>query len=152
MNKEEAIEFLTSLEDAEGIKDPQGLLNALKTANEEAKSNREKVEILSKQLESSNEFKSNAKGAAVIRELKAKGIKNPDRLIKLIDTDSIEFDADGGLTGMDEQFELVSTNYPELLDIKKQAPNVDQFRNESPDKKLSATEQQLAALRQHAGM
>lgn len=152
MTNEEAIAFLESLENSEDIKNPLGLLDRLKAANEEAKTNREALEEANTKLTDLEAFKTGSKTTAIVRELKAAGVKNPDKIVRLMKTDDIDFDAEGSLTGFDEQFEGVKTDWPELFDKKRNAPNVDQFEREEPNEHMSATQQQLAALRQAAGV
>lgn len=151
MTNEEAIALLEALEASEDIKNPLGLLERLKTANDEAKTSREALEAANEKIAGLESFKTGSKNTAIVRELKAAGVKNPDKIVRLMKTEDIDFSEEGALTGFDEQFEGVKTDWPELFDKKRNAPNVDQFQREEPTENMSATQQQLAALRAHAG-
>lgn len=151
MTKEEMIALVEELELSEDVKDAAGLLQALKTANAEAKNHREALEEAQEKITSMETFKGASKTTAIERELKAAGVKNPDRIAKLMKIDSIELDESGQLQGFDEQFEIVKTDYSELFDAKKRAANVEQFEKETAKPELTATQLQLAAVRASQG-
>lgn len=146
MTKDEAIEFLQTLEADDAIKDATSVLEALKKTREEAKTNREALEEANTKIESLEKFKGGSKANAISAELKARGVKNPERISKILDVEKIEFNEDGLLDGFDEQFELANTEWPELFDNKRRAGNVDQFKDKEPEPKLSATQIQLQRL------
>lgn len=152
MTREEAIEFLETLENSEEIKDPMAVLESLRKTRDEAKEKREALEAAEQELESLRGFKSGSRNKAIERELRANGVKNPEKIARLMDVDKIDFADDGGLNGFNEAFELVRTDWPELFDPKRNAPDVDQFKNDTPDTKLSATEMQLKALYEKSGI
>lgn len=147
MTKEEMIELVEQLELSEDIKDPAGLLQALKNANAEAKEKREALETAEAEIERLSGFKSGAKGTALERELKAVGVKNPERITRLMNVDSIEMGDDGKLTGFEEQLELVKTDFPELFDSKLKAQPIEQFEQKPIERQMTATEIQLAAVK-----
>lgn len=146
MTHEEAVAFLETLEADENIKDATSVLDALKNTRAEAKTNREKAEALEAELAGVKTFKEKSKSTAINRELKAQGIKNPDRIIKLLKVDEIELDDNGAIKNLDAQVELARTDYPELFEAKRHVGSVDQFSGEEPKKQLSATERQVLAL------
>lgn len=152
MTKEEAIAFLETLEASDEIKNPLALLESLRNANAEAKTNREALEEAQTKLAEVEEFKTASKATAIERELKAAGVKNADRIVRLMKTEDIQLDNDGSLKGFDEQFETTKTAWPELFDPKLRAPKVEQFEDKTPQAKMSATEQQLAQLRAAQGI
>ena len=152
MTNDEAIAFLESLESNDEIKNPLGLLEKLREANAEAKANREHAETLQAELDTANKFKQGSKQHAIVRELKAAGVKNAEKITRLMKLEDIEFDAEGALTGFEEQLESTRTDWPELFDPKRNAPQIDQYENREPEGALSATQQQLAKLRQASGI
>lgn len=146
MTKEEMLQLVEELELNEDVKDAAGLLTALKTANAEAKSHREALEEAKTQLAELEGFKGNSKSIAIERELKAAGVKNPERITKLMNIDNIDLDNEGKLAGFEEQFEIVKSEYSELFDVKKRAGSVDQFEKQPMKPELTATQQQLALI------
>lgn len=151
MTKEEMLALVEELELNDDVKDAAGLLQALKTANAEAKSHREALEEAKTQLAELENFKGSSKSTAIERELKAAGVKNPDRIAKLMNLETVELDNDGRLKGFDEQFEIVKSEYSELFDAKKRAGSVDQFETQPAKHEMSASEQQIAFVRANAG-
>lgn len=152
MTNEEAIALLEALEASEDIKNPLGLLERLKTANDEAKTSREALEAANEKISSLETFRSSSKEKAILRELKSRGVRNPERIMRQFDLNEIDLNDEADLQGFDEQFEGVQQDLPELFDKKRNAPNVDQFEQKEPTEKMSATQQQLAALRQASGV
>ena len=146
MTKDEAIAFLETLEADDNIKDATSVLEALRNTREEAKTHREALEEANTQIEKLQNFKKTGKTNALLNELRGKGIKNPERIAKILDADKIDFDDDGNLAGFEEQYELANTEWPELFDVKRRAGDIDQYKNDVPEAKLSTTQQQLKML------
>lgn len=131
---------------SEEIRDPEAVLKALKTANEEAKANRQRIEELETQINEFSEFKNKAKTSAIKRELNTLGIANPDRISKLINLGEVDINEDGELANFEEQVEVVKTDWPELFSAKKRAESVDQFEDSKAEKKLSSSERQAQLI------
>lgn len=148
MTRDEAIEYLETLEASDEIKNPLGLLDSLRTVRDEAKTNREALEEANEKIGQLEKFKGGSKNVAIARELKAQGVKNPERVAKLMNLDDIDFDDEGDLVGFEEAFETTKTDWPELFETKRRAGNIDQHARGDIEPKLSATQQQIALLHQ----
>lgn len=65
-------------------------------------------------------FKERAIKAEAKAALTAQGIKNPDRLLKLMSLEGVDFDEDGKLAGLEEKITEAKAELPELFDTKRQ--------------------------------
>lgn len=147
MTKEEMLALLEELELAEDVKDPAGLLTALKAANNEAKTNREALEEAQGKIAEFENQRGSVKSSAIEAQLKSAGVKDTARITKLMNLDSIDLDAEGKLINFDTEFDAVKTNYAELFDPKLRAASVEQFDQKQAQPQLTATQIQLAAVK-----
>lgn len=148
MTKEEMLALLEELELAEDVKDPAGLLTALKAANNEAKTNREALETAQAQIAEFENQRGSVKSSAIEAQLKSAGVKDTARITKLMNLDSIDLDAEGKLINFDTQLDEVKSNYAELFDVKLRAKSVEQFDNKQAEAApQTATQIQLAAVK-----
>lgn len=111
----------------EEIRDPHGLLEAYNKLKEEIRritTERDEAvkqkDALAKAAED-NEWRSRALVAEVKSQLSSKGLKDPDRLIKVLGTDGLDFDEEGKLKGLDERLSTATKDFPELFDPKTKA-------------------------------
>jgi len=115
---------ITSLDE---IKDPEAFLAAYYKAMDEAKEFRQEVKTLRAQVEEGGmeeevgKWKSRALKAEARSNLEAQGIKNPERILKYLNMEGVDFDKDGNLTGLDDKVKEVKTDFPELFDTKRRA-------------------------------
>lgn len=140
---------------SEEIKDPEAVLAALERAKADAKRYREESEQLKTDIaklqdsvnglqEERGTLRDKAKRALVGKEINN---ANVDRIMKFLDIDSIDFDDEGNLTGVDDAVNKVKADLPELFDTKKQVGGAaDLFTQGDPPKPLSGSEAQVARL------
>lgn len=140
---------------------------ALTKANADAKRHRLRARELSKPKEGDDDAAKTATDAAEKRykpvairsAAKAAFLEaglndaSPDRvkkLLRMVDLDEVDVDADGDVTGLDEQIESVKDDYPELFkpaeQPRKRATKLDAAnRQNTGDGKLSSTGEKIAA-------
>lgn len=115
------------MENEETVNDPQAVLAALRSAQAEIKRISGERDALTKEKEAletaakDDVWRSRALLAEVKSALTGKGLKDADRLIKVLGTDGVDFDADGKVTGLDERLSQATKDFPELFDPKTRA-------------------------------
>lgn len=92
----------------------------VKAALEKAKKDIEKYKGQLADNSETKTYRDRAVKAEAKLALQSKGIKDPDRLVKYLSLDAIDFDEQGNLTGLDESVETVKKDFPELFDKKRQ--------------------------------
>lgn len=120
----------------EEVKDPQAVLAALRAAQDEIRRISSERDEVKKSMESlqetinNDEWRNRALMAEVKSSLTNKGLKDAERLIKVLGTDGIDFDENGKVTGLDERISEATKDYPELFDPKTRAAGkADAFAN-----------------------
>lgn len=94
-------------------------------------------------------FREPMKKAGVRAALAEAGFTQPDRLMKLIDWDSVTVDDGGELIGVEAEVDRVKSDYPELLPQEKPKPKprpTGAPRQAAPDKPKSTAEQHAARI------
>lgn len=143
----------------EEVTDPQGLLKAYNKAKKDLAALREELKALedekaelAKQAEALPEEVSKwrdmvLKGEAQ-RNLESQGIKNPERVLKYVDLEGVDYDTEKGLVGFDEKLAVVKTDFPELFDVKRRAArtSVDIHANNPAKPELTGTDAQVARI------
>ncbi|MFB7244637.1 phage scaffolding protein [Streptomyces populi] len=135
---------------------------ALKKANEDAKRHRLRNKELEDKVrgdetehekalreareEGERRFREPMKKSGVRAALAEAGFTAPDRLMKLIDWDSITVDDDGELIGAEAEVNRVKADYPELLPQDKPKPKVRPTGAPKP----AAVEKPKSTAEQHA--
>lgn len=135
------------------IEDPEKFLNAYYKAMDEAKEFREENKTLREQVEATgdeavSQWRDRALKAEAKSVLEGQGIKNPDRILKYMKLDGVDFDEDGNLTGLDDKVTEVKTDFPELFDVKRRAgsQSADIHASNPPKPKMNGTEAQVARI------
>lgn len=130
-NNEETVEVTESVVDAtegvttEEIKNPEAVLAELRRAQEDLKTLRAELTSLTEERDSlkaavdEDPFRTKAIDAETKLALKGLGLNDPDRLIRYIGRDGIDFDENGGLTGLSERIEQLKGDLPELFDVRR---------------------------------
>jgi hypothetical protein len=133
------------------IKDPEAVLAALDRAKKDAKAAREEKEALEAKLaqyeQDNAKFSGRLLRERVIQELSNHNITNTERILKFVKFDSLSFDDELNVVGLDEQIKELKTDFPELFDPKLLvAGKADSAESAPIDKKLSASERQAMAV------
>ena len=116
----------TTMEETE-VRDPAGLLSAYNNLKEEIKRISAERDSLNKEKEAlvqaanDDVWRTRALSAEIKSELSNKGLKDADRLIKILGTDGVDFDEEGKVTGLDDRLKAATKDYPELFDPKVRA-------------------------------
>ncbi len=136
---------------SEEIKDPAAVLAALDRAKKDAKTAREEKEALEAKLAQYEQDNAKVSGRLlrerVIQELSNHNITNTERILKFVKFDSLSFDDELNVVGLDEQIKELKTDFPELFDPKLLvAGKADSAESAPMDKKLSASERQAMAV------
>jgi len=126
---------------AEEIKDPKAVLEALERAKNDAKKYRERLE----ELEAKNNelaesiaalegdegialWKGKAIALSAKAELAKSGIADPERVFGFMDASTLDLDDEGRVSGFEEAVADVKTKLPELFDNKRRVGgSVDAF-------------------------
>lgn len=142
------------IKDLSEVKDPEAFLTAYYKAMDEAKEFREEVKRLRGQVEEGgsdeevSKWKSRALKAEAKSTLEGQGIKDPERILKYINLDGVDFDENGAVTGLDDKVNEVKADFPELFDAKRKAArsSADIHADTPPKPSMSSTEAQVARL------
>jgi hypothetical protein len=104
------------------IRDPKAVLDALEKAKAEAKKFRLEKEALETQMNESiskiSQFQSKLMMEHVNKHLSSLGIQHGDKLSKYIKLDGLSLTEDFEIAGLDEQINVLKTDFPELFDPK----------------------------------
>lgn len=130
--------------------DVDKMQNRLDESKAEAKKFREQRDEFKAAAEN-NETNSKLKERALRAEAKLKvaalGVKDPDRIVKYLSLDGLEFDDEGNVTGLDDSINTVKGDFPELFDPKRRvAGQVDSAVNSPVKAEKSVTEMQVDKL------
>ena len=114
---------VTSLEE---IKDPEAFLAEHYRAKDEAAELRRTNAELQAQVEASGDdavakWRDRALKAEAKANLEGQGLKNPDRILKYLNLEGVDFDDEGNLAGLGDKVNEVKTDFPELFDVKRRA-------------------------------
>lgn len=127
----------------EQVNNPEAVLAELRRAQEDLKSLREENKALTDERDSLKEavdgespFKEKAIEAETKLALQGLGLSDPDRLIRYVGKEGLDFDDKGGLTGLNERIEQLKSDLPELFDVKRTVGGkADIFANDSAEVK-----------------
>lgn len=104
------------------IEDPKAVLSALERAKSDAKKFREQTEELSKLVEQKDqkiaEYTGNLLKEKVSKKIQEQGVKDPERLLRFIDMNSVQFDDNFEVVGFEEQIDKLKNDLPEIFDAK----------------------------------
>lgn len=135
------------------IKDPEALLKAYEQAKKDLVALRDKNKTLESQVETlssdtgADTWKARALKAETRLALKDQGVKDVDRLMKFVDTEGLDFDDEGNVTGLTEKLDGLKNDLPEIFDPKRRAGGkADIFADNAVEKSKSTTEAQVDAL------
>lgn len=135
----------------EEVIDPKALLKAHKQAKIDLEKYKSDAIAYKAQLEDAtpktDKYKERAVKAEAKLALQSKGVKNVDRVLKVMDLSGLDFDDDGNLAGLEGKVAAVKEDWPELFSAKHQAGNIDQFKEARIEQKLSPSEIQAMAIR-----
>lgn len=129
------------------IKDPEAVLNALERAKAEAKAFREERDALKAQLEKASSWKDRALKAEVRSAISATGVKDPERVLKLVNLSNVDTDEDGNFQGVDDLVKELTESLPELFDKKRRASGTeDIFTGKPAAKEMNSSQRQAASI------
>lgn len=131
------------VDNPEAVQDPQAVLAELRRAQEDLKSLRAEMQSVTEERDSLKEavgkedpFKGKAIEAETKLALQGLGFNDPDRLMRYVGKEGIDFDDKGGLTGLNERIEQLKSDLPELFDHKRRVGGkADIFANDSTEVK-----------------
>lgn len=104
---------------AESVSKLEGAVDRYKKENQKFREERDNYKAQAEAGEVNEGFKTRALQAEAKLRLNANGVKDPDRIIKYLKFDTVEFDEKEGFKGLDESIETVRTDFPELFDAKR---------------------------------
>lgn len=127
------------------IKDPAAVLAALDRAKKDAKQFREEKEALEAKLTQSEQNNAKFSGKLlkekIIQELDMHYDGPAERLLKYLKFETLSFDDDLNILGLDDQIKELKKDFPELFDPKLLvAGKGDSADAKSVDKPISASE------------
>lgn len=103
----------------EDVDKMEGALDRYKKENQRFRTERDEYKAAAEAGEVNERFKSKALQAEAKVKLNALGIKDPDRIVKYLSWDGVDFDDKDGIVGLDKSIETVKTDFPELFDTKR---------------------------------
>lgn len=122
-------------------------LDRYKKENEKFRVQRDEYKAAAEGGEANEKFKSAALTAEAKLRLANNGIKDPDRILKYLSFDGVDFGEDGTIAGLDEKIETVKGDFPELFDSKRRVGGrVDAAANNPVRVEKSVTDMQLDKL------
>lgn len=124
--------------------------NRLDESKAEAKKFREQRDEWKTKAET-NAVNTSLKERALKAEAKLKvaalGVKDPERIVKYLSLDGVDFDEEGNITGLDEAVGTVKADFPELFDPKRRVGGqADSAVNAPVKAEKSVTEMQVDKL------
>jgi hypothetical protein len=97
----------------------QSALDDFKKENQKFREQRDEF----KKAAEGNEVNAKLKERALRAEAKLKvselGVKDPERIVKYLKLDTVDFDEEDNVTGLDDSIESVKADFPELFDAKR---------------------------------
>lgn len=124
---------------------------ALERAKAEAKKFREERDALKTQVTElearpdASELQAKLVKFHAEKALAKMGVKDSTRILKFVDLDGVELDAEGNLTGFEEKVNTVKADLPELFDAKKRVGGAgDAFANGEVQEKKNPLAAQIA--------
>lgn len=103
----------------EDIDKMEAALERYKKENQKFRTERDEYKAQAEAGEVNEKFKARALQAEAKLRLNAQGVKDPDRIVKYLKFDGVDFDEADGFKGLDESIETVKTDFPELFDAKR---------------------------------
>lgn len=103
----------------EDVDKMEGALDRYKKENQRFRTERDEYKAAAEAGEVNERFKSKALQAEAKVKLNALGIKDPDRIVKYLSWDGVDFDDKDGIVGLYKSIETVKTDFPELFDTKR---------------------------------
>lgn len=133
------------------IEDPKAVLDALDRAKNDAKKFREEKEQLQIDLDSKDqaiaEYSGKLLREKIIQKMSAEGIKDPNRLMKYLNTTAMSFDSNFDVVGFSEQFSQLKEDLPEIFDAKlRVGGQADASMKTSVSTQITATQLQAAKI------
>src|SRR6478609_2424471 len=151
---------MTDNNTAEEIRDPQGLLAAYEQAKADLVALREKEKEARAEIErikaeylpsegADDKWRTRAKNEAVKNALAAQGIKNPERVLRLLDLEDLDFNDADELDGLEDRITKAQSEFPEVFDAKTRAgkSRADIHAQGAAKQQLTGSQAQVAALR-----
>jgi len=133
------------------IEDPLAVLSALDRAKADAKKFREEKEKLESDLNVKvgiiNDYNNKLLQNTVKSRLEKDGIENAERLLRFVNFEKLQLDAENNLVGFEDQLEGLKTDLPEIFDAKlRVGGKADGAASTSVSTKISATELQARTI------
>ena len=133
------------------IDDPKAVLNALDRAKNDAKKFREEKERLESIIEEKqttvNKYNSSLLKEKISQQIAKEGIKDPERVLRFIDTESLTLDDELNLVGFEDQLSQLKADLPEIFDPKlRVGGQADAAIQASVSTQYSATEMQAMKI------
>ena len=144
-------EEISQTDDEVTIEDPKAVLNALDRAKNDAKKYREEKEKLEAIIEEGKntvqKYSSTLLKEKVAQEIAKEGIKDPERVLRFIDTNSLSLDDEFNLVGFEDQLSQLKADLPEIFDAKlRVGGQADAAIQASVSTQYSATEMQAMKI------
>lgn len=122
-------------------------LDRYKKENQKFREERDDYKAQAEAGEVNEKFKNAALTAEAKLRLSSLGIKDPDRILKYVAFDGVEWGEDGKLAGLDEKIDTVKNDFPELFDVKRRVGGqVDAAADNPVHAQKSVTEMQVDRL------
>jgi hypothetical protein len=125
----------------------EAALERYKKENQKFRTERDEYKAAAESGEVNEKFKKSALTAEAKLRLSTLGIKDPERILKYLSFDDVDFDEKGNLPALDEKINVVKSDFPELFDAKRRVGGrVDAAADNSVKPDKSVTEMQVDAF------
>lgn len=103
----------------EDIDRMESALDKYKSENQKFRTQRDEYKAAAENNEANAALRDRVLKAEATAKLTATGVKGADRFAKYIDFSKLEFDEEGGITGLDDQIESIKGDFAEVFDPKR---------------------------------
>lgn len=128
----------------EDIDKMESALERYKTENKKFREQRDEFKAAAEGNEANKALKERALRAEAKLAVSGLGVKDPDRIVKYLSLEGVDFDEEGKVTGLDSSINTVKTDFPELFDARRRvAGQIDAAAGAPVKVEKSATDMQL---------
>lgn len=125
----------------------QKALDRYKDENKKFREQRDEYKTAAEGNEANKKLRDRALKAEAKLKVAGLGVKDPDRIVKYLSLDGLEFEEDGSVKGLDDAINGVKGDFPELFDPKRRVGGqVDAAADNPVRVEKSATDMQLEKL------
>lgn len=125
----------------------QAALDRYKTENKKFRDQRDEYKTAAESNEANKTLRERALKAEAKLKVAGLGVKDPDRIVKYLSLDGVDFEEDGSVKGLDDAINGVKGDFPELFDPRRRVGGQVDAAADNPARiEKSTTDVQLEKL------